>query len=75
MDTITIPVKELYRQVKEMIDDGMDYVEMAILEADNYDPANPIPPSLELTAFSIATPEEGVCYDGIDAADVTPPED
>lgn len=75
MDTITVPVKELYRQLKEMIDDGMDYVEVSIMEADNYDPDNPIPPSIELMAFSLDTPEEGVMYDGVDASDVTPPED
>lgn len=75
MDTITLPVKELYRQLKEMMDDGMDYVELSILEADNYDPNDPIPASLELTAFSLDTPEEGVCYDGIDSVDVTPPEE
>lgn len=75
MDEITIPLKDFCRQLNEMLEDGMDYVTLSILPADSDNPGHPLPPSLELTAFSLDTPEEGVCYDGIDAVDVTPPQE
>lgn len=35
MDKITVKVSDLYEQVKLMKDDGMDVVEVSILEADD----------------------------------------
>ena len=34
MDSITVKVSELYEQIKLMKDDGMDFVEIKMLEAD-----------------------------------------
>lgn len=48
MDSITVKVSELYEQIKLMKDDGMDYVEIKMLEADEDDPE--IPASISLTA-------------------------
>lgn len=74
MDEITIPLKDFCEQLNLMLADGMDYVTLSILPADTSDPLSPLPPSLELTAFSKDFPEEEVGYDGIDAVDVKPPE-
>lgn len=48
MDSITVKVSELYEQIKLMKDDGMDFVEIKMLEADEDDPE--IPASISLTA-------------------------
>ena len=48
MDSITVKVSELYEQIKLMKDDGMDFVEIKMLEADEDNPE--IPASISLTA-------------------------
>ena len=48
MDSITVKVSELYEQIKLMKDDGMDFVEIKMLEADEDD--SEIPASISLTA-------------------------
>ena len=48
-DSIKIDVKELFTRIKEIYDDGMDIVDLTILEADEFD-GEELPVCIALTA-------------------------
>lgn len=48
-NTIVVNVDELFNQIKEMKNDGMKYVELLILEAENFE-NDIIPKTLSLSA-------------------------
>ncbi|ACD22656.1 hypothetical protein FDE76_14920 [Clostridium botulinum] len=66
-DSITIKVSELYERAKQMKDDGMDYVEVSILEDDDENfKSDPLPTTLWLSANSKKEPFESVEYEEIE---------
>lgn len=65
MDRIVIPVSELLSLAKELETDGMDYVELSILEPQD-DEGEVIPASLWVSAFKSSMPEMRVDYDDIE---------
>lgn len=66
MGEYIISVHELHERVKEMLDEGMDFVEISFIEADNSDPEDPIPACVHFEAFSKKQPEFGVDFEDID---------
>ena len=64
-----VKASELYQRVKEMVDDGMDYVCIDLLEPDNSDPDCPIPASVHFEAFKSETTFEWVDYEYVDVTD------
>lgn len=66
MDQYIISVHELYERVKEMLDRGMDFVEISLMEADNSDSDHPIPACVHFDAFSKNEPEFGIDFEEID---------
>lgn len=65
MEHITISVSELYQKAKEMLNDGMDYVEIGIDEADDE-----LPPAVYFQAWTRHAPEMGVDYEVIEEAEL-----
>ncbi len=61
--TVTVKVSDLYKLAKEMLNDGMDYVEISILEPDQ---DNDLPASLHFDASKASFPEMGVDYEELD---------
>ncbi|MBR4702316.1 MAG: hypothetical protein IKO91_00580 [Oscillospiraceae bacterium] len=61
-----IPVSELSKIAKELRKDGMDYVELELLEGDPIPSMNPSPPSVLFSGFRKAEPEFMIEYDEID---------
>ena len=64
MDYI-VSASDLYRIAKQIINDGMDWVEVSLLEPDNTIPSDPLPPGLGFRAWKNAE-EFGVIYGAID---------
>ena len=64
-----IKVSELYQKAKEMLNDGMDYVEISLCEPDTTDPDDPLPASVHFEAFKKTSSFEGVDYEDIEVAD------
>ena len=52
-----------------MVDDGMDYVYVELLEADNTDPDCPIPACVHFEAFKSETTFEWVDYEYVEVTD------
>lgn len=61
--TITVSVSELYELSKAMLNDGMDTVEVSMMEADEEDQ---LPPCLHFVASKKCAPYEGVDYECLD---------
>ena len=61
MDSIAVSVKELFEMASDLKNDGMDFVEISLQEADE-----DVPASLEFEAWSKSDPDCGVNYEGID---------
>lgn len=64
-----IDAHELYSKAKEIINAGMDYVEITLMEPDDYDPDDPIPVSVHFDAWNKRTPFEHVDFEDIDVID------
>lgn len=60
---VTVKVSDLYKLSKEMLNDGMDYVEVSILEPD---PEDDFPVCLHFEASKAAEPEVGIDYEDLD---------
>lgn len=65
MDRIVVSVAELLSLAKELDSDGMDYVELTILEPQK-DGDEVIPASLWPSAFKSSSPEITTDYDDIE---------
>ena len=64
-----ISASELYQKAKEILKDGMDFVEISLFEPDEeFD----IPAGVHFEAFKKASPYEHIDYEDIDVID---PED
>lgn len=64
MEHITISVSALYQKAKEMLNDGMDYVEIGIDEADDE-----LLPAVFFQAWAKHAPEMGIDYETIEATE------
>lgn len=64
MNSITVSVKDLYEKAKEMLDDGMDTVELLLAEPER-DGEDIIPAQILFMASSKKHPYEGVDYEEI----------
>ena len=64
-----VSASELYRKIQEIVDDGMDYVSVSLLEPDNSDPDCPIPASIHFEAFKSETDFEWVDYEEVEVSD------
>ena len=62
MNTITVKVKDLFERVKDMKDDGMDFVEIHLTEPDDTDPGY-----IGFEAWKKSTSFEAVDYEEIEA--------
>ena len=60
---VTVKVSDLYKLSKEMLNDGMDYVEVSIMEADS---EFGLPVCLHFEASKATEPEIGVDYEELD---------
>ena len=60
-----VPVSELYEKIKEILDDGMDYVEVSLMEPDEEDE---IPAGVHFEAFR-KTSYGSVNYEEVDVID------
>lgn len=60
---VTVKVRDLFNLAKEMLDDGMDYVEVSILGPE---PEFDCPASLHFDASKASMPEMGVDYEELD---------
>lgn len=60
---VTVSTSELYQLAKAMLNDGMDYVKVSILEADEEDQ---IPASLNFSASKRSASYESVGYGCLD---------
>lgn len=63
---LTVKVSELYQRVKEMHDDGMDYVKIMLSEADSSDPDMPLPPCISFTAWTEEESFAGIDYEEVE---------
>lgn len=61
-----IPVSELARLVKELRRDGMDYVELTLLEGDPPPAADPSPSCISFHGIQKSDPDFSVDYEEID---------
>lgn len=61
-----ISASELYQRAKEILNAGMDYVEISLCEPDDSYPDDPLPASVHFEAFKKSTPFEAVIFDDID---------
>nr|DAS46735.1 MAG TPA: hypothetical protein [Caudoviricetes sp.] len=64
-----VKVNDLFSVVKDMKDDGMDFVELSFLEKDTSNPDDIIPASIFFEAWSKKDPECGVGYDDVFAVE------
>lgn len=62
---ITVSASALYQKAKEIVNDGMDYVNIFISDADEE-----LPPAIFFEAWTKRAPEMGVDYDVIEAAEL-----
>lgn len=60
-----ISASELFQMAKKILNDGMDFVSIDLLEEDTTDPSDPIPPSVHFDAFKKSDPECWVDYEEI----------
>lgn len=72
MNSCTIPARDLLKIAQDIVSDGMDYVEVTILEEDLSDPDMPIPPSVHFSCFKKSDPYAMVDYEDIDSVDPLP---
>ena len=61
--SVTVKVRDLYALAKQMLDDGMDTVEISFMEADQ---ESQLPPALHFEASESASPEAGVDYEELE---------
>lgn len=69
MDSITVPVHDLYERIKELKDDKMDFVEVMFLESQEMPDGDIIPASISFTAWTKKESFMGVDYEGVDAVE------
>ena len=69
LDHITVPVADLLAQIRQMDDDGIEFVELSIAPPDTLD-GETLPARLDLSGLMPDDPTGLVGYDSIDAADV-----
>lgn len=63
-----VSAKELYAKIKEILDDGMDYVAVSLLETDDTDPDDPIPAGIHFDAFRAETPFQWIDYEEVETS-------
>ena len=61
-----VRASELFQKAKEILNDGMDFVELEYLEADNSFPDDPLPPSIVFSAFKKSDPLMSIDYEEIE---------
>ncbi len=61
-----IGASDLFQKAKEMLNDGMDYVVISLMEPDNTVPDLPLPASVHFDAFKAHMPEAWIDYEDID---------
>lgn len=64
--SLIVTVSELYERIKEMRDDGMDFVEVTLDEGDDDDTEYPLPPRINFTAWTKAESFEHIDYEEIE---------
>lgn len=62
MDNVIVSVSDLLKKVEELHKDGMEYVELSVLEPEEED----LPVSLWFEAYKSPMLDMGVDYEGID---------
>lgn len=63
---LTVKVSELFERVKEMHDDGMDYVDIYLSEEDISVPDIPLPPAINFTAWTEKESYMGIDYEEVE---------
>lgn len=67
---LRVKVSELYERVKEMYDDGMDYVDIRLNPEDDSDSDSPLPACIMFDAISNDDPVCGVNYEEVEGVEV-----
>lgn len=66
MKRIVVSVSDLYQRAKEMLNCGMDFVEVSIID----DPSEEPPVAMFFEAWKESAPEVGYTFDAIDEAEL-----
>lgn len=66
-----ISASELYQRAKEILNAGMDFVEISLCEPDDSVPDDPLPASVHFDAFRKSTPFEVIDFEDIDVVSDT----
>lgn len=61
-----IRASDLYNRAKEILNSGMDYVEISLMEPDDSDPSDPLPAAVTFEAFRKHTPYERRLFEEIE---------
>lgn len=61
-----IKASELYQKAKEILNDGMDYVCISLLEEDDTDPDDILPPAVHFQAFTRENKSGWVDYEDVE---------
>ena len=65
-----ISASELYQRAKEMLNRGMDYVAISLMEPDDSDPDDPLPACVHFEAYKKSAPEAWIDFEEIDVVKV-----
>lgn len=71
MDSIIVKVADLAEQVRQLVSDKMQEVELLIVKNDKPTPDNPAISFLSIEAWKNSDPDFSVCYDGIDSIETS----
>ena len=66
-----ITASELYQKAKEILNSGMDYVAISLMEPDNSCPDDPLPADVHFEAFTTTCPAGWIDFDEIDVVDLS----
>lgn len=61
-----VSASALFQRAKEMLNDGMDYVAISLMEPDDTLEDDPLPASVHFEAFKAHEPEMWIDYEDID---------
>lgn len=66
-----ITASELYQKAKEILNSGMDYVAISLMEPDNSCPDDPLPAGVHFEAFTKTCPDGWIDFEEIDVVDLS----
>lgn len=61
-----VSASELFQKAKEILNSGMDRVEISLIEPDISDPDDPLPACVHFYAFKAGSPESRIDFEEID---------